>query len=91
MTTTISATKLKNNISQVLNEVAYKGNVAIVERHGKATAVIMSAEEYESRKETDEILADKKLMKDLKEAEEDIKNGRYVTFEELKRELNLDV
>lgn len=35
MITTISATDLKNRISEVLNEVAFKGNVAVIERYGK--------------------------------------------------------
>jgi len=30
MTTTISATELKNRVSEVLNEVVFKGNVAII-------------------------------------------------------------
>src|SRR5437764_508634 len=73
MTTTISATELKNKISEVLNKVAFRGDVTIIERHGKPIAKIIPTEESDSERETNEILADKKLMKDLKEAEEDVK------------------
>lgn len=43
MTTVISATELKNKISEVLNEVAFKGNVAVIERYGKPVARIVPA------------------------------------------------
>lgn len=37
----ISATQLKNNIADVLDEVRFKGTVTIVERHGKPVAKIV--------------------------------------------------
>lgn len=45
MTTVISATELKNRVSEILNEVAFKGNVAVIERYGKPIARIVPAEE----------------------------------------------
>ncbi len=45
---------------------------------------------YESWKETMEIMADPELMKAIKEGEEDIKKGRFVTLDQLKKELKLD-
>ncbi len=41
MTTVISATELKNKVSEILNEVAFKGNVAVVERYGKPIVKIV--------------------------------------------------
>ena len=35
MTTVISATEFKNKVSEVLNDVAFRGNVAVIERYGK--------------------------------------------------------
>lgn len=37
----ISATKLKNNISYILNEIHFKGNVALIERYGRPIAKIV--------------------------------------------------
>lgn len=91
MTTTISVTELKNNTTQVLDRAALKGHRTVIKRQGKPGLVLMSADEYESWEDTNEILADKKLMRSIKKGEEDIKNGRYVTLEELKKELKLDV
>jgi len=91
MTTTISVNELKNNTSRVLDKAALKGNRTMIKRQGKPGLIIMSADEYESWEETKEILADKKLMRSIKRGEEDIKNGRYITLEDLKKELKLDV
>ncbi len=45
MTTIISATELKNKVSEVLNDVAFKGNVTVIERYGKPIAKIVPTEE----------------------------------------------
>ncbi len=45
MTTVISATELKNKVSEILNDVAFKGNVAVIERYGKPVAKIIPTDE----------------------------------------------
>ena len=45
--------------------------------------------EYESMKETIEILSDRKLMAGIKQGIEDIKKGRYTTFENFKKKHHL--
>ena len=39
--------------------------------------------------ETLEILSNKKLMKDIKRGKEDIRNKKYITFEEFKKKHKL--
>ena len=51
----------------------------------------MSAQEYESWKETNEILNDPGLMKAIREGEKDIKKGRVYDWEDVKKELKLNV
>lgn len=41
MSTVISATELKIKVSEVLNDVVFKGNTAVVERYGKPVAKIV--------------------------------------------------
>ena len=41
MITTISATELKNKLSEVLNSVYYNQTTVIVEKHGKPVARII--------------------------------------------------
>ena len=55
----------------------------------KSELIQIPKEEYESMKETIEILSNKKLMKDIKEGIEDIKKGNYITFEDFKKKHHL--
>lgn len=41
MVNTISATELKNKVSEVLNEIYFTGNETIVEKHGKPLVKII--------------------------------------------------
>jgi len=51
--------------------------------------VTITSDEYESMKETIEILSDPELMKQLKASEEDIKAGRVKKWEQAKKELGI--
>ena len=55
----------------------------------KSELIQIPKDEYESMKETLEILSNKKLMKGIKDGIEDIKNGRYITFEDFKKKHHL--
>lgn len=91
MTKTLPITEARANLTTLVNRANKLLDEYIITVNGKPAAVIMSAAEYESWKETNEILADPGLMKAIKEGEEDIKKGRYITFEQLKKDLNLNV
>jgi len=91
MTTTLSITQARNELPQLVNNAKKKLSEYIITVNGSPAAVLISAAEYESWKETNEILANPGLMKAIKKGEEDIKKGNYVTFEKLKKDLNLHV
>lgn len=55
----------------------------------KTELVQIPKQEYESMKETLEILSNKKLMKEIKESIQDIKKGKYITFEDFKKKHHL--
>jgi prevent-host-death family protein len=61
----------------------------VITRHGEPEAVIMSIEDYESILETMEIQADKSLVRRLKKADEEVRQGRGTTLEEARKELGL--
>lgn len=88
---TVSATTARANFYELINQVSTSGKRVGITKKGETKAVLISVEELESWEETNEILADKKLMKDLKQAEIDIKEGRFITFEQLKKDLKLNV
>jgi prevent-host-death family protein len=88
MTYTLPITKA------MLEKAKKKKGGLIITVDGSPEAVLMSMEEYheyESLKETEEILNDAKLMKDISEAEKDIKVGRVYDWEDVKKELGWHV
>lgn len=89
--TIIPASQARSNFYNLIDEVSKTLKRFVITKHGRAKAVVLSPEEVESWEETIEILSDKKLMKSLKEGEEDIEKGRTHDWEEVKKELGLDV
>lgn len=91
MTKTLPVTEARKNLTTLVDRAKRLLDEYIITVNGKPAAVLMSAAEHESWKETNDILADKELMKAIRAGEEDIKKGRYITFEQLKKELKLNV
>ncbi|MCF7809666.1 hypothetical protein K9N50_01620 [bacterium] len=52
--------------------------------------VLISLEEYESMKETIEILSNPELVKDIEQAHKDYKEGKTVSWEDLKKDLDAE-
>lgn len=87
MTHTLPITKAREDLTKLVDNVSKKLSEYIITVNGSPAAILMSVQEYESMQETNEILANKKLMKELKQAEKDIEEGRYITLDELKKDL----
>ncbi len=91
MTHTLPITKAREDLTTLVENANKKLEEYIITVNGLPAAVLISAAEYQSWKETNEIMADSGLLLAIKEGEEDLKNGKFVTFEQLKKELNLHV
>ncbi|MFH0936745.1 MAG: type II toxin-antitoxin system Phd/YefM family antitoxin [Candidatus Daviesbacteria bacterium] len=91
MIKTLPITKARKELTTLVDKANRLLDEYIITVNGSPAAVLMSAAEYESWKETTEILADPQLMKEIKEGEEDFKKGKFVTFDQLKKELKLNV
>ncbi len=90
MTKTLPITEARANLTDIVNRASNNLDEYIITVNGKPAAVIMSAREYEGWQETNEILADKKLMKELKQAEKEIEEGKGQDWEEVKKDLGWD-
>lgn len=88
--TTVSATNARNNFYELLEEAADGKKIAITNK-GETKAVLISAEELRSWEVTMEVMNDEELMESLRESEKDIKAGRVRDWEDIKKELGLDV
>lgn len=77
----IGVVDARSHLKQILDNVG-KGVRYIVTSRSKPKAALVCLEELE----TLEIMADRELMREILEAKEDIKAGRYTTFEEYFKE-----
>ncbi len=91
MIKTLPITEAREKLTTLVEKADKQLDEYVITVNGRPAAVLMSAAEYEGWKETDEILADKKLMKAIKKGEKEIAEGKFVTLEELEKELGLDV
>lgn len=81
--TTKSATEVRKDFFDILDQVERSGVPYTITKGGKPVVVMMSAEEYESWQETWDIMSDPELVKGIAQGEKDIAEGRYSTFEEV--------
>lgn len=89
MTVTLPITKAREDLANIVGRAKRLLEQYVITVNGSPAAVIMSAAEYESWKETTEILSDPGLVRAIKKGEEDIAEGNLVTFEQLKNDLHL--
>ena len=91
MTQTLSITKAREDLTNLVENAKKRLDEYIITVNGSPAAVIISAAEYESWKETAEILSDPALLKAIKEGEQDIKRGKVYDWDKVKKELKLNV
>jgi antitoxin YefM len=91
MTHTLPISEARKDLTSLVDNVNKKLEEYIITVNGSPAAVLISAAEYESWKETNEIMADSELLQAIKDGEKDIAAGKFITFDQLKKELNLHV
>ena len=91
MTHTLPISKAREELADLVDNAKKRLDEYIITVNGSPAAVLISVAEYESWKETEEILADKELTKAIKQGEKDIKEGNVYDWDEVKKELKLDV
>jgi len=86
---TISASKARSNFYEILDEVSKKLKRFVITRRGSAQAVVMHPEEVDAWEETMEIMANKKLVRDILRGEKDRREGKVISEKELLKELGI--
>ena len=79
----LPVTTVKRNLMKLLNELQGGDSHVIITKDGKASGVLMSADEYEGLLETLAIMSNKETMRALKKSKEDIKHGRVYSHEDV--------
>jgi len=82
----LPVTTVKRNLMKLLSKVQSDGDPLVITKDGKAAGVLISADDYEGLMETIEITSDQQLMKKLTQAENDFKEGRVYSHEEVFKE-----
>jgi antitoxin YefM len=72
------------NLTELLDALEDKQEHVLITRNGRPSAVMLSADEYESLEETLDILQDKELMEALRKSEDDVRAARLVPLEDLR-------
>jgi antitoxin YefM len=89
MSITLPITQAREELTTVVNNAKKKLSEYIITVNGTPAAVVISAAEYESWKETNEIASNSQLVKAIKKGEDDVNSGRLFNLAELRKELKL--
>lgn len=80
---TISVTDARNRLPELVEDVSSRLNEYVITKHGRAHAVLMSAEEHEALLETLEILSDSATMQRIRAGLDELASGETVSFEDV--------
>ncbi|HKZ35162.1 MAG TPA: type II toxin-antitoxin system Phd/YefM family antitoxin [Patescibacteria group bacterium] len=86
----LPASEARNNFYTMLDEVNTKLKTFTITLRGKVKAILISPDELESWRETLEIMADEKLVKDIRKSQSEVKRGKFITEEKLLKELGIN-
>jgi len=78
----VSITKIRDNLADALNRVAYGGERVILERRGKGVAVLVSMEDFQLLQELED-------QSDIRAARRALKENGGVPIEEIKKRLGM--
>jgi len=87
MTRTITLKALRPGLPKVANAIESKLDRYIVTRRGEPVMMLISPEDYEGLLETIEILSDKASVKRIKKSRKDVRAGKTISLEALRRRL----
>ena len=91
MTKTLPITKAREDFTRIVDRASRLLEEYIITVKGRPEAVLMSHDEFESWKETIDIISDPELVKSIVKGEKDLREGKYITLEDIKKELKVNV
>jgi len=91
MIKTLTITEARRDLTKLVDRASRLMEKYVITVNGKPDAVIMSNEEYESLQETLDILSEPGALEEIRQSEKDLAEGKGVSWEELKKELGLNV
>lgn len=86
-TVTISLTELRPKLPEILNELKKSFDRCVITRRGRPEAIVLSEEDYESLLETLDILSDRKLLREIRKAQDELRAGKGISWNKAKTKL----
>lgn len=86
---TVPLTEAKDKLSALVDEADTTHEIIQITRHGRVAAVIMSADDLESLKETLHALRTPGIAQELKQADTDYAAGNTVSGEQIRQRYGL--
>ena len=86
---TLTITEVKARLNELVDETASTHEQIVITRHGHPAAVLVSADDLESLKETVYWLSRPGIRESLAEADADVESGRTIGSEEMRARLGL--
>ena len=81
---TLSLSEVKMKLSELVDRVHSMDEEVVITKNGRPAAVLVSPEEFESWKETIEILSSRDLMDEIRRGLADLRKGNKIySLEEL--------
>ena len=83
MARVLSLSEAKAHLSRLVADLEKEEDELVITRNGRPAAVLISADEYESWRETREIRHNRALMTEIKQGLRQLAKGQRFTFEEV--------
>ena len=87
MVNTVALKALRPGLPKVIDRIDTKLDRYIVTKRGKPVVMMMSIDDYESLLETIDILSDKQVVTRIKQSRGEIKKGKTVAWDKLRKEI----
>lgn len=84
---TVPITEAKARIAELADRVAREHDHFTITRNGRADVMLISVAEYESMRETLDLLSDDEALADLRQSREDFEAGDTFSMDEARVEL----
>ena len=85
----LAITDARNDLPKLVDLVSKLSQTVLITVQGKVKAALISAEELENMQDTIDLLSDKTAMASIRQGIKDVKEGRTIPWETVKKELGL--
>jgi prevent-host-death family protein len=87
--TLLSVTETRNNLPKLVERAATLSQTILITVQGKVKAALISAEELENMQDTIDLLSDSQALVSIQRGIEEVKTGKTIPWETVKKNLDL--